>query len=45
MNTINRFKVGRKCYADLFKAIDAATAAGCNVVNNVTGLIVWCNPE
>ena len=41
MNTITRYRVGNKFFADLFQAIDYAEKINVNVVNQVTGLIAW----
>ena len=41
MNTINRYRVGRKFFANLLQAIDVAITMKVNVIDSTTGLIVW----
>lgn len=45
MNTINRYRAGKRSFANLFQAIDHATAIGCDVKDGTTGLTVWRNPN
>ena len=42
--TINRYRVGKRNFADLFAAIECATVFKKNVIDSTTGLIVWRNP-
>lgn len=45
MNTINRYRAGKKSFASLLAAIDHATAKQCHVIDNTNGQIVWRNPN